>query len=163
MQAPFYPSKDDLQDAIALNSGGFNFARIIGPSIAAVVIAQAGIAWVFGINAVSYLAVLIGLALIRLSPGVDEAGEAGRSTWHGIVEAFTYVRNDRLMWILMRVVALSGGYSREDANAKLSRNHGMIASFSRALAEGLFAQQSDAEFNAVLDATIAGIYAASIT
>jgi MFS family permease len=98
--------KDDLQDAIALNSGGFNFARIIGPSVAAVVIAQAGIAWVFGINAVSYLAVLIGLALIRLPPGVDEAGEAGRSTWHGIVEAFTYVRNDRLMWILMRVVAL---------------------------------------------------------
>ena len=64
---------------------------------------------------------------------------------------------------VVRLVALSGGYSREDANAKLSRNHGMIASFSRALAEGLFAQQSDAEFNAVLDATIAGIYAASIT
>ena len=54
-------------------------------------------------------------------------------------------------------------FRSEDANAKLSRNHGMIASFSRALAEGLFAQQSDAEFNAVLDATIAGIYAASIT
>ena len=52
---------------------------------------------------------------------------------------------------VVRLVALSGGYSREDANAKLSRNHGMIASFSRALAEGLFAQQSDAEFNAVLD------------
>ena len=64
---------------------------------------------------------------------------------------------------VVRVVALSGGYSREDANAKLSRNRGMIASFSRALSEGLSAQQSDKEFDSVLDATIAGIYAASIT
>ena len=64
---------------------------------------------------------------------------------------------------VVRVVALSGGYSREDANAKLSRNKGMIASFSRALSEGLSAQQSDKEFDSVLDATIAGIYAASIT
>jgi len=64
---------------------------------------------------------------------------------------------------VVRLVALSGGYSREDANAKLSRNNGMIASFSRALAEGLFAQQSDEEFNSILDATIAGIYTASIT
>lgn len=64
---------------------------------------------------------------------------------------------------VLRVVALSGGYSRDDANAKLSRNHGVIASFSRALTEGLSAQQSDAEFDAALDAAIAGIYAASIT
>ena len=64
---------------------------------------------------------------------------------------------------VVRVVALSGGYSREDANARLSRNKGMIASFSRALSEGLSSQQSDAEFDSVLDATIAGIYAASIT
>lgn len=64
---------------------------------------------------------------------------------------------------VVRLVALSGGYSREDANAKLSRNNGMIASFSRALAEGLFAQQSDEEFNSVLDTTIAGIFAASAT
>lgn len=64
---------------------------------------------------------------------------------------------------VLRVVALSGGYSRDDANAKLSRNHGMIASFSRALTEGLSAQQSDAEFDAALDAAIAGIYAASNT
>ncbi|MFM9132906.1 MAG: fructose bisphosphate aldolase [Actinomycetota bacterium] len=64
---------------------------------------------------------------------------------------------------VVRVVALSGGYSREDANSRLSRNKGMIASFSRALSEGLSAQQSDAEFDSVLDATIAGIYAASIT
>src|SRR6185369_11867899 len=86
-------NKDDLQDAIALNSGGFNLARVLGPSVAAVVIAQFGIAWCFGFNAVSYLAVVLGLALIRLPAGVDEAGEAGRSTWHGIVEAYTYIRN----------------------------------------------------------------------
>ena len=64
---------------------------------------------------------------------------------------------------VLRVVALSGGYSRENANAKLSRNNGMIASFSRALTEGLSAKQSEADFNAMLDSTIAGIYAASIT
>jgi fructose-bisphosphate aldolase class I len=63
----------------------------------------------------------------------------------------------------LKVVALSGGYSREDANAKLSRNHGMIASFSRALTEGLTAQQSDAEFDAMLDATIQSIFDASNT
>lgn len=99
-------NKDDLQDAIALNSGGFNLARIVGPSLAAIVIAQFGIAWCFGFNAVSYFAVLIALSLVRLPPGADEAVDTGRSTWHGIVEAFTYVRHDRLMWILMRVVAL---------------------------------------------------------
>ena len=64
---------------------------------------------------------------------------------------------------VLRVVALSGGYSRDDANTKLARNSGMSASFSRALAEGLFAQQSDAEFNATLDASIDSIYRASIT
>ena len=62
----------------------------------------------------------------------------------------------------MRVVALSGGYSREEANEKLAQNPGMIASFSRALTEGLSAQQSDEEFNAALDASIESIYRASI-
>lgn len=64
---------------------------------------------------------------------------------------------------VLRVVALSGGYSREEANARLARNPGMVASFSRALTEGLTAQQTDEEFNAALDASIASIYAASIT
>jgi fructose-bisphosphate aldolase class I len=64
---------------------------------------------------------------------------------------------------VLRVVALSGGYSRAEANERLARNHGMTASFSRALAEGLKAQQSDAEFNATLDASIESIYRASIT
>ena len=64
---------------------------------------------------------------------------------------------------VLRVVALSGGYSREEANNRLRRNHGVIASFSRALAEGLSAQQSDAEFNATLDKSIQSIYDASNT
>jgi fructose-bisphosphate aldolase class I len=64
---------------------------------------------------------------------------------------------------VLRVVALSGGYSREESNARLSRNKGVIASFSRALTEGLSAKQSDAEFNAALDASIASICAASNT
>jgi fructose-bisphosphate aldolase class I len=64
---------------------------------------------------------------------------------------------------VLRVVALSGGYSRAEANERLARNHGMTASFSRALAEGLTAQQSDAEFNKALDASVESIYRASIT
>ncbi len=64
---------------------------------------------------------------------------------------------------VLKVVALSGGYSMIESNARLSRNNGMVASFSRALAEGLFAQQSDAEFNAKLDSSIEAIYQASKT
>ena len=64
---------------------------------------------------------------------------------------------------VLKVVALSGGYSRAEANARLTRQKGMIASFSRALTEGLSAQQSDAEFNVALDKAIEGIYQASKT
>ncbi|KAF2509147.1 fructose bisphosphate aldolase [Flavobacterium foetidum] len=64
---------------------------------------------------------------------------------------------------VVRVVALSGGYSREEANTKLAQNHGLIASFSRALSEGLSTNQSDDDFNAVLGDTIKTIYEASIT
>jgi fructose-bisphosphate aldolase, class I len=64
---------------------------------------------------------------------------------------------------VLRVVALSGGYTRDDANKRLARNHGMTASFSRALAEGLTAQQSDKQFNDALDKSIESIYQASIT
>jgi fructose-bisphosphate aldolase, class I len=64
---------------------------------------------------------------------------------------------------VLRVVALSGGYSREESNQRLSRNHGVIASFSRALTEGLSAKQSETEFNATLDSTIQGIFDASRT
>ena len=64
---------------------------------------------------------------------------------------------------VLRVVALSGGYSREEANNRLRKNHGVVASFSRALVEGLTAQQSDAEFNAMLDKSIQSIFDASNT
>ena len=64
---------------------------------------------------------------------------------------------------VLRVVALSGGYSREEANNRLRKQHGVVASFSRALVEGLTAQQSDAEFNAMLDESIQSIFDASNT
>jgi fructose-bisphosphate aldolase class I len=64
---------------------------------------------------------------------------------------------------VLRVVALSGGYSRDEANARLARQHLMVASFSRALTEGLTAQQSEAEFNAALDRSIESIFQASNT
>jgi fructose-bisphosphate aldolase class I len=64
---------------------------------------------------------------------------------------------------VLRVLALSGGYTREEANARLSRNHGVVASFSRALTEGLSAQQSEADFDRVLATSIQSIYDASVT
>ena len=64
---------------------------------------------------------------------------------------------------VLRVVALSGGYAREEANGRLRRNHGIVASFSRALVEGLSTQQSDDEFNAMLDGSIQSIFDASNT
>ncbi len=67
------------------------------------------------------------------------------------------IEHDRVL----RVVALSGGYSRDDANVKLAQNHNMVASFSRALTEGLSAQQSDEEFNKTLDSAIQSIFEAS--
>jgi fructose-bisphosphate aldolase class I len=70
-----------------------------------------------------------------------------------------FVRHPRIL----RVVALSGGYRRDDANARLARNHGVIASFSRALTDGLAVTQSDEEFDAYLDQSIASIWEASIT
>src|SRR5262249_40552587 len=64
---------------------------------------------------------------------------------------------------VVRVVALSGGYTRQEANDRLRKNHGVVASFSRALVEGLTAQQSDSEFNAALDGSVQSIFDASIT
>ena len=64
---------------------------------------------------------------------------------------------------VLRVVALSGGYSRDESNNKLSNNHGVIASFSRALTEGLRAEQSAADFSAMLGSTVESIAAASAT
>jgi len=70
-----------------------------------------------------------------------------------------FVKNPKVL----KVVALSGGYSREEGNERLRRNQGVVASFSRALLEGLTAQQSDEEFDTLLDATIQSIYEASST
>ena len=70
-----------------------------------------------------------------------------------------FVRHSKVV----RVVALSGGYTQEEADARLRKNHGVVASFSRALLEGLSVHQSDAQFNAMLDASIQRIYEASIT
>jgi fructose-bisphosphate aldolase class I len=64
---------------------------------------------------------------------------------------------------VVRVLALSGGYTQEEADARLRKNHGVVASFSRALLEGLSVHQADAQFNAILDASIKRIYEASIT
>jgi fructose-bisphosphate aldolase class I len=64
---------------------------------------------------------------------------------------------------VVRVVALSGGYTQEEGNRRLRRNHGIVASFSRALVEGLSIQQSDAQYNTVLNASIQGIFEASNT
>ncbi len=99
--------KEDLLDAIALNSGGFNLARILGPTVAALVIASLGLSWCFGFNALSYLAVLVGLALIRLPKAALRAdATAYPSAIAGMREALRYVRNDRIMWILMRIVTV---------------------------------------------------------
>ena len=69
------------------------------------------------------------------------------------------VSHPKVMW----VVALSGGYTQEEADDRLRKNHGVVASFSRALLAGLLVHQSDDEFNAMLDASIQSIYEASIT
>jgi MFS family permease len=96
--------KEDLLDAIALNSSGFNLARIVGPAIAAFVIAHAGLAWCFGINALSYVAVLIGLLMIRLPemPARRATGSPLRDVWRALV----YMSRKREVSALMRLVAV---------------------------------------------------------
>ncbi len=96
--------RDDLRDAIALNSSGFNLARIFGPGVAAAVIAHAGIAWCFGLNAVSYLTVLIGLRMIRL-PAWQPPLTTG-SPLHGLMEGLRYVRSAHKVRTLIRFIAV---------------------------------------------------------
>jgi MFS family permease len=96
--------RDDLHDAIALNSSGFNLARIIGPAIGAVVIATAGIAWCFGVNALSYLAVLVGLMMIRL-PARDTPVHA-TSPFDGLMEGLRYMDRTREVSVLMRLITV---------------------------------------------------------
>jgi MFS family permease len=94
--------REDLPEAIALNSSGFNLARIIGPALGAVVIAAFGIAWCFGLNALSYVAVLVGLFLIRL-PARERAVPSG-SPLEGLREGFRYMWDTPVVRALMLVV-----------------------------------------------------------
>ncbi len=96
--------RDDIVDAVALNSGGFNLARIIGPSIAAAVIASAGLAWCFGINALSYIAVIGCLVAIRLPKWVPNEGSA--KVLEQFKEGIGYMRSRREVTGLMGVIAI---------------------------------------------------------
>ncbi|MFL5552850.1 MAG: MFS transporter [Gemmatimonadaceae bacterium] len=97
-------SREDLVDAIALNSGGFNLARIVGPSIAAIVLAKFGLAWCFGINAVSYLAVLASLAQVRLPRWTPVQHLV--SPFEQLRQGFDYIRSSRAVSGLMGVIAI---------------------------------------------------------
>jgi fructose-bisphosphate aldolase class I len=113
---------------------------------------------------------------------IDDKAQAEELLQQGITERLASISGDRRVMLklsiptrddeyanliahpkVLRVVALSGGYSQQDADARLTRNHGLIASFSRALTEGLRKDQSDDELNRTLDASIAAIYRASTT
>ena len=94
--------RDDLRDAIALNSSGFNLARIIGPAIGALIIENAGMAWCFGANALSYLMVLIGLSQVRL-PAWQATPMPG-APLQQIREGLTYARNVRPVRAILELV-----------------------------------------------------------
>ena len=96
--------RDDLRDAIALNSSGFNLARIFGPGVAAAVIAKAGISWCFGLNALSYFTVLIGLSRIQLPPWRPPLTTG--SPLHGMLEGIRYVRATKEVSTLIRFIAV---------------------------------------------------------
>ncbi len=97
-------AREDLVDAIALNSGGFNLARIVGPSIAAIVLARWGLAWCFGINALSYFAVLGSLARIKLPPWTPV--EHLVSPFEQLKQGLNYIRSSRAVSGLMGVIAI---------------------------------------------------------
>ena len=94
--------REDLPDAIALNASGFNLARVVGPGLAAAVIAQLGIAWCFFLNAASFVAVLVGLFMIHLPKWV--AKEMTASPWEGVLEALRYMRDTPTVRALMTMV-----------------------------------------------------------
>lgn len=96
--------RDDLMDAIALNTSAFNLARILGPSIAAAVIASAGLAWCFGLNALSFSAVLAGLVMLRLPPHVRPVGRP--SPIAGLKEGIRYMFNTTEIIVVMRMVSV---------------------------------------------------------
>jgi Arabinose efflux permease len=96
--------REDLPGAIALNSSGFNLARVVGPSIGAIVIAQLGIAWCFGVNALSYVTVLAGLFLIRLPEWMPP--EKLVAPLDGIREAVAYMRGTPVVSALLVMIAM---------------------------------------------------------
>ena len=96
--------REDLPQAIALNSSGFNLARIVGPAIGALVIAQFGIAWAFGVNALSYITVLIGLFLIRINPWRPSAQLV--RPLDGIRESIAYMRDTPTVAELMKLITV---------------------------------------------------------
>ena len=96
--------REDVVDAVALNSGGFNLARIIGPSLAAAVIAGAGLSWCFGINALSYIAVIGCLVAVRLPPFVRARREI--AALQEFREGIAYIRSRREVMGLMGVIAV---------------------------------------------------------
>jgi len=96
--------REDLVDAIVLNSGGFNLARIVGPSIAALTIGTLGLQWCFAFNSLSYLAVLAGLFLIRLPPWVRSPD--AQSSLDGIKGGFAYIRETPVVAVLIRVIGV---------------------------------------------------------
>src|SRR3954463_5260313 len=97
-------SREDLVDAIALNSGGFNLARIVGPSIAAIILAKWGLAWCFGVNALSYLAVLVSLGQIRLPRWTPVQNLV--SPFEQLKQGLQYIRGSRSVSGLMGVIAI---------------------------------------------------------
>ncbi|HET7564563.1 MAG TPA: MFS transporter [Gemmatimonadaceae bacterium] len=101
--------KEDLVNAIALNSSGFNLARIIGPAIGGALIKLVGLSWCFLLDAFSYLAVLIGLFLIVLPK--FSAGEGLVSPLEGLRQGLAYMRSERVMGQLMRLVAVVSVFS----------------------------------------------------
>jgi MFS family permease len=96
--------RDDLPDAIALNSSGFNLARVVGPGLAAAVIARLGIAWCFFLNAASFLAVLAGLFMMELPPWA--AMRHRTSPWQGVVQVVRYMRATPAVRALMLMVTV---------------------------------------------------------
>lgn len=96
--------REDLPDAIALNSSGFNLARVVGPGLAAAVIARLGIAWCFALNAASFVTVLIGLFMIHLPAWKPHPFSV--SPWEGVQQALRYMRDTPAVRALMSMVTV---------------------------------------------------------
>jgi MFS family permease len=96
--------KDDLMNAIALNSSLFNAARVVGPAIAGLLIGAVGIAWCYFLNGLSYIAVIAGLLMMRLPPNPEPPKAA--SAWTGFREVLAYLRDDRRVRTLMVLTAV---------------------------------------------------------